>query len=85
MLPRDGAEHHYGMKPSSGEPAVRRRRRYPATARPGDDPRFTLGLVLDVARVLEQHGYPPVKAGLDLADLQQSLYGFLYDTGRSTP
>lgn len=49
---------------------------YPLSA--GQDPRFTLGLALDVAAVLEQHGYPPVRAGLDLVDLQQALYRFLY-------
>lgn len=52
-------------------------RQYPI--RPAsDDPRFTLGLTLDVAAVLERHGYPKVAAGLDVVDLQQALYRFLY-------
>ncbi|WP_327160486.1 hypothetical protein [Streptomyces zaomyceticus] len=53
-------------------------RAYPIRPKPDDDPRFTFGLVIDVARVLEEHGYPPVKAGLDIVDLQQALYRFLY-------
>jgi len=52
-------------------------RAYPLP-RPDDDPRFTVGLLLDVARVLEQHGYPPVRAGLDLVDLRQCLFSFLF-------
>ena len=47
----------------------------------GEDPRFTFGLSVDVAKVLEQHGYPPVTAGRDLVDLQQALYRFLYVGG----
>ena len=46
-----------------------------------EDPRFTIGLTLDVAKMLEAHGYPPVRAGLDLVELQQALYGFLYAAG----
>ncbi|QGK72450.1 hypothetical protein GIY23_20640 [Allosaccharopolyspora coralli] len=51
-----------------------------------DDPRFTLGLVLDVAEVLERHGYPafrgPCAVGTaDLVDLQQTLFAFLYTGG----
>lgn len=45
----------------------------------GDDPRFTLGLVVDVSEVLAAHGYPPVKAGGDLVELRQALFGFLYE------
>ncbi|MFH8410706.1 hypothetical protein ACH4FX_38935 [Streptomyces sp. NPDC018019] len=52
-------------------------RRYPVRPRPGDDPRFTLGLVIDVAQVLQDHGYPPV-TGRDFVELQQALFGFLY-------
>jgi hypothetical protein len=43
-----------------------------------DDDRFSFGLVLDVAKVLAAHGYPEVRAGLDLVDLQQALHRFLY-------
>ena len=42
-----------------------------------EDPRFTFGLILDVAEVLKRHGYDPLH-GTDLVDLQQALYGFLY-------
>lgn len=45
---------------------------------PADDPRFTLGLTLDVARVLTQHGYPEIKDGPAFLDLQQALFRFLY-------
>jgi hypothetical protein len=48
---------------------------------PDSDPRFTLGLVLDVARVLEQHGYPPIAKGRELVDLQVALFRFLYGAG----
>lgn len=50
---------------------------YPLTV-PGTDTRFTFGLVFDVAKVLEAHGYPPVTAGLDLVNLRQALFRFLY-------
>lgn len=53
-------------------------REYPITPAPDDDPRFTLGLAIDVAGVLEAHGYPKITAGLDYVDLQQALYRFLY-------
>ena len=43
-----------------------------------DDPRFTFGLVLDVAEVLTRHGYPQPATGVDLVDLQQALYRYLY-------
>jgi hypothetical protein len=43
-----------------------------------NDPRFTIGLLIDVKRVLEEHGYPPITHGLDLVDLQQALHSFLY-------
>jgi hypothetical protein len=43
-----------------------------------NDPRFTFGLVLDVARVLERHGYPKLNGGRFI-ELQQALFAFLYD------
>lgn len=52
-------------------------RAYPLP-RPADDDRFSLGLALDVAQVLVQHGYPPMQGGLDLVELQQALFRFLY-------
>lgn len=59
---------------------------HPATPRPaypldvadGNDPRFTLGVVIDIAGVLAAHGYPPITAGADIVRLQQALYGYLY-------
>ena len=42
-----------------------------------DDPRFTVGLTLDVVKVLEEHGYPRPEA-VDYVDLQQALFRFLY-------
>ena len=45
-----------------------------------DDPRFTFGLIYDVAKVLESAGYPPVKSGADFVDLRQALFRFLYAT-----
>lgn len=51
-------------------------RAYPLP-RPDDDPRFTFGLQLDVAEVLQKHGYPKL-SGTDLVDLGQALMRFLY-------
>jgi len=52
---------------------------YPVAAREGDDdPRFTFGLLADVAKVVESHGYPPVTSGLDLVELHLALFRFLY-------
>jgi hypothetical protein len=45
--------------------------------RPANDPRFTLGLTVDVAEVLTQHGYPTL-TGVDFVELQQTLFRFLY-------
>lgn len=53
-------------------------RQYPITPAPDEDPRFTLGLALDVANVLKAHGYPEITSGLDLVELQQALFRFLY-------
>lgn len=57
-------------------------RRFPIPVR-ADDPRFTFGLLIDVARVLNEHGYPNLAegyddAGLDLVELHLALFGFLY-------
>ncbi|MEV6694373.1 hypothetical protein AB0M35_23155 [Micromonospora sp. NPDC051196] len=59
-------------------------RRFPVT-RPADDARFTFGLVLDVARVLAEHGYPSMAesydgCGGDLLALQQVLFSLIYGT-----
>jgi len=41
------------------------------------DPRFTVGLAIDVARVLEQHGYEPLNGG-QIVELQQHLFHLLH-------
>ena len=43
-----------------------------------DDTRFTVGLALDVATVLQRHGYPPVTTGADLIRLQLALFTLIY-------
>ena len=47
--------------------------------RTAGDPRFTFGLIREVAQVLAQHGFPPVDSGPDHVRLQQALFGFLYE------
>ncbi|MER5814276.1 hypothetical protein [Streptomyces californicus] len=54
---------------------------YPITPPPDDDARFTAGLVLDVADVLTQHGYPRPVSGLDWVELKMALFRFLYGMG----
>jgi hypothetical protein len=44
---------------------------YPLVMGEGD-PRFTLGLLSDVVRVLEAHGYPPERGGLELVNTTQA-------------
>lgn len=44
---------------------------------PENDPRFTLGLTLDVREVLQKQGYPEL-GPLDIVELQQALFRFLY-------
>lgn len=58
-------------------------RRYPLPAAETDD-RFTVGLFLEVAKALQEHGYPPM-TGLDLVDLGQALYRLLYTTAPDRP
>ncbi|HEX6579227.1 MAG TPA: hypothetical protein VF082_12755 [Jiangellaceae bacterium] len=55
-------------------------RAYPLTV--PNDPRFTVSLLLDVRKVLADHGYPHVTEGADLLDLQACLFRFLYGGGR---
>lgn len=53
-------------------------RTYPLP-QPDDDPRFTIGLMIDVIDVLIAHGYPPLSdSGLDHVELQGALFRFLY-------
>jgi hypothetical protein len=62
----------------SNEPPKLPPRVYPMPeAEVNNDRRFTLGLILDVAQVLVQHGYPKID-GLDYVDLNMALYRFLY-------
>lgn len=65
-----------GSTPTPGRAAAPGRT-YPVASPDRDDPRFTFGLVLDVAEVLEAHGYPRPD-GLDMVDLQQALFRLLY-------
>lgn len=44
----------------------------------GSDPRFSFGLMYDVGKVLESHGFPPVRNGSDLVDLMTALFGFVF-------
>ena len=48
--------------------------------RPDDDEdeRYTYGLLLDIARLIEQHGYPPIQ-GEDMVELSLALFRFLYE------
>jgi hypothetical protein len=50
----------------------------------GEDPRFNLGLALQVASVLADHGYPPLEAGADLLRLQTALFTLIYQP-KETP
>lgn len=50
---------------------------YPMPA-PADDARFTVGLTIDVGKVLAAHGYPPIRSGADYVRLQSALFDFLY-------
>ena len=53
-------------------------RNYPIEVPQGEtDDRFTFGLALDVIDVLKQHGYPDA-TGVDVVELQQVLWRFLY-------
>jgi hypothetical protein len=53
-------------------------RNYPLEPR-SEDPRFTAGLWIDTVKVLLDHGYPEL-TGLDIVELQQALFRFLYRT-----
>ncbi|HVV09025.1 hypothetical protein [Amycolatopsis sp.] len=53
---------------------------YPIKTLDRNDPRFTFGLLTDVAAVLQEHGYPRIRTGADLIRLRQALWSFLYST-----
>lgn len=57
-------------------------RRYPV-AQTETDPRFTFGLMREVAEVLERHGYPRIEAAnaADFVELKLALFAFLYTGG----
>ncbi|MER5394765.1 hypothetical protein [Saccharopolyspora sp. NPDC002686] len=46
----------------------------------GTDPRFTLGLLFDVGKALESHGFPALEnyTGDELMRLQLALFDFIY-------
>lgn len=48
------------------------------------DSRFTFGLIVDAADALTSRGYPPL-TGLDLVELQQALFRFLYRDSLADP
>jgi len=55
-------------------------RAYPLPRSPQgeDDPRFTMGLLVDVIEVLKRHGYPSLD-GIDAVELQLALFRFIYE------
>jgi hypothetical protein len=57
---------------------------YPLPRPADDDPRFTNGLVFDIADVLAAHGYPR-PAHTDWADLMLALFRFLYQPNPQEP
>jgi hypothetical protein len=56
---------------------------YPIPA-PEDDPRFNLGFLIDVIKVLTHHGFPPIEGGPDYVRLQQALFTFIYGKPEAT-
>ncbi|MFE2728511.1 hypothetical protein [Kitasatospora sp. NPDC059327] len=48
----------------------------------GQDPRFTRGLLFDIARRIEDAGFPPITTGHDLVRLMETLYVFCYSEDR---
>lgn len=51
---------------------------YPLSCPAADDPRFTFGFVIEVAKAITKAGYPPFESGLDLVRLQQALFQMIY-------
>ncbi|WP_181785454.1 hypothetical protein [Streptomyces phytophilus] len=50
---------------------------YPLT-RTEEDERFSSGLLGDIARIMEIHGYPPIERGPDRVRLVLFVYSFAY-------
>ncbi|MFJ8470413.1 hypothetical protein [Kitasatospora sp. NPDC094011] len=48
----------------------------------GQDARFTRGMLFDIARRIEDAGYPPITTGRDLVRLMEALYRFCYAEDR---
>lgn len=46
----------------------------------GTDRRFNAGLIIDVGRVLAEHGFPAITSGTDNVRLSQALFVFIYGT-----
>jgi hypothetical protein len=60
-----------------------RSRKYPIRPEDGQAKTlFTIGLTIDVARVLKAHGFPEVTDGPDFVDLEQALFRFVFGGGR---
>jgi len=57
---------------------------YPIRPPAGGDPRFTIGLAMDVADVLTRHGYPALACGRDLAHWQGALFTTIYQHGKES-
>jgi len=57
---------------------------FPVQVTSDDDPRFTFGLVVEVAEVLARRGFPDatVGSGADFVALRQALFRFLYSSER---
>ncbi|NMO57711.1 hypothetical protein HH310_41935 [Actinoplanes sp. TBRC 11911] len=64
----DVSEQHHSPQPS-----------YPLPAPADGDPRFTYGLLHDIADVLQRNGFPRLE-GTDWADLMTALGRFLYQS-----
>jgi hypothetical protein len=60
------------MTPTTGTPPV-----YPLPAPAGTDPRFSYGLLHDIAEALQRNGFPRPE-GADWANLITCLGTFLY-------
>ena len=43
-----------------------------------NDPRFSYGLMFEVAALIEGRGYPKIDSASDLVRLQQALFHFIY-------
>lgn len=51
---------------------------YPLRRPDHDDPRFSMGLLVDVAAALTRHGYPPIRTCPDALHWQLALFRTIY-------